>query len=144
MKYLLSCLLCIWVNLCWSKNSQVVPVVLDEKLTIYCEIADTPEKLTQGFMFRKKLHKTQGMLFIFPYNNNWSFWMKNTFIPLDIIWLNENKEVVYIQHDAPPCTQKLNCKQYFPPASIKAKYVLEITAGLTTEHKLSIYKQLKF
>ena len=63
--------------------------------TINIELATTPLERTKGLMFRENLQG--GMLFIFEEEDTHSFWMKNTLIPLDIIWLNKNKEVVSIE-----------------------------------------------
>src|SRR3989344_3516093 len=73
------------------------------------EIASTSEELSKGLMFRENLEKNSGMLFIFPENGIYGFWMKNTLIPLDIIWINSNKEIVFIKDNALPCkTETIN------------------------------------
>ena len=94
------------------------------------EVANTLKKRAQGLMFRKELARNQAMLFIFPKQGIYNFWMKNTLIPLDIVWLNQNKEVVFIKHNALPCKAE-------PCGSIKpnglAKYVLEINGGQAQE-----------
>lgn len=90
------------------------------------EIAQTQEKLTKGLMLRKSLDPDKGMLFIFEIEHEHSFWMKDTFIPLDIIWINMNKEVVHIERNVQPCAEE--CEIIVPDA--KAKYVLEINPGI--------------
>jgi len=100
----------------------------------FVEIADTPEKQTKGLMYRESLDENRGMLFIFDKQGNYSFWMKNTLIPLDIIWLNENKEVVFMENNARPC--KETCPSINP--NQKAKYVLEINSGLANKINLKI------
>jgi hypothetical protein len=77
----------------------------------YCfkvEIADTPEKRRAGLMHRVSLPENQGMLFVFEKPGIYGFWMKNTLIPLDIIWLDENFKVVYIKENVQPCLEE-NC-----------------------------------
>ena len=91
--------------------------------TINIELATTPLERTKGLMFRENLQG--GMLFIFEEEDTHSFWMKNTLIPLDIIWLNKNKEVVFIKKNAQPCKEKY-CQSITPTK--KAKYVLELNA----------------
>ena len=89
------------------------------------EIADTDIRRKQGLMFRKNIDKNTGMLFIFEKENTYGFWMKNTYMPLDIIWMNREKEVVFIERSARPCL-KNSCTPVFPDRP--ALYVLEINA----------------
>lgn len=97
---------------------------------IKAEIADTPAERTKGLMFRKKLSENSGMLFVFPNEGKHSFWMLNTFIPLDIIWADSNKNIVHVERSVPLCTESIKsaCKSYKP--SKKARYVLEVSAGI--------------
>jgi len=78
-------------------------------------------------MFRKNLDKNKGMLFVFNKEGNYPFWMKNTLIPLDMIWINENSNVVFISENNLPC-EKTICSSINPNQN--AKYVLEINAGM--------------
>ena len=89
------------------------------------EVADTNELRQRGLMFRENLADHAGMIFIFDQEAPHSFWMKNTLIPLDIIWISGEKKVVDIQ-TLQPC-QKDPCPSYTPLKS--AQYVLEIGAG---------------
>ncbi len=91
------------------------------------ELADTPAEWRQGLMNRQALTLDAGMLFIFPQEDFYNFWMKDTLIPLDIIWFDENKKIVTINKDAPPCQIK-NCPTY--NSEIAARYVLEVNAGI--------------
>jgi len=89
-------------------------------------IADTIKSRTKGLMNRKFLGKNQGMLFIFPEEGNYSFWMFQTKIPLKIIWLDKNWKVVHTENKAIPCQEvnPLKCPTYSSPKP--AKYVVEI------------------
>ncbi|MDX5319867.1 MAG: DUF192 domain-containing protein [Bacteroidota bacterium] len=87
------------------------------------EIADDESEITTGLMFRKKMEADRGMLFIFPDVNMRSFWMRNTIIPLDIIFISEDKTIVTIQKNTTPFSEKSI------PSSAPAKYVLEVNAG---------------
>lgn len=88
------------------------------------EIADTKTKREQGLMYRTDLALNQGMLFKFENSAKHRFWMKNTPLPLDIIWLNDRREVVdYLT--AEPC--KTDPCDIFTPVA-KAKYVIELNA----------------
>ena len=91
------------------------------------EVAKTPEELEYGLMFRQQLDKDRGMLFIFEKEDVYPFWMKNTLIPLDIIWINKENKIVFIKNNAEPCPQT-DCKFINP--GIKANYVLEINSGI--------------
>ncbi|MEK7540985.1 MAG: DUF192 domain-containing protein [Patescibacteria group bacterium] len=105
------------------------------------EIAKTPLETSKGLMFRKNLEQDKGMLFVFKKEAKYSFWMKNTLIPLDIIWINKDKKVVFISENAQPC-KWYSCYSIKPTA--EAKYVLEVNSGvvqkigLKTEDKLNL------
>jgi len=79
-------------------------------------------------MFKKHLDDDGGMLFLFEEENVYPFWMKNTFIPLDILWINSNKEIVFIYKNAQPCITE-PCPVIYPGK--KAKYVLELHGGIS-------------
>ena len=126
-----------------EKNINAVNIskVCFENNCFEVEIADTLEKHAQGLMNRERLNSESGMLFIFDTESKRSFWMKNTLIPLDIIWIDENKKVVFIKHNAEPCkTEK--CKTFGPNKN--AKYVLEINGGLAEEIGLTEEDVLEF
>jgi len=103
------------INACFDDNCFVV------------EIADSNQTRAQGLMFRKNLPENEGMFFIFEKTGIYPFWMKNNLIPLDIIWLDQDKKIVYMT-TAQPCENNF-CLSITPTA--KALYVLEINAGLT-------------
>jgi len=92
------------------------------------KIAATPQERGLGLMFREKLESFEGMLFIFEKDGSYSFWMKNTLIPLDMIWLNGDREIVFIKENAAPCPGD-PCPSIFPGK--EARYVLEINAGIS-------------
>ena len=99
------------------------------------ELAITPVQKSLGLMFREKLDSQEGMLFVFNQEGQHSFWMKNTLIPLDIIWINKNQEIVFISENTPPCEKTL-CPMVKPTEN--AKYVLEINGGLSKEMGLMV------
>ena len=90
------------------------------------EIADTSEKQALGLMFRDNMEADKGMLFIFPNEAPRSFWMKNTRIPLDIMYFDKELKMVSISADTPPC-KVTRCPSY--PSKGPAMYVLELNAG---------------
>ena len=94
------------------------------------EIADTSEKQALGMMFRDSMPADHGMLFIFPAEAPRSFWMKNTRIPLDIMYFDKDLKLVSISANTPPCRVS-RCPSY--PSVAPAKYVLELNAGTASE-----------
>ena len=90
------------------------------------EIASTPEQWVRGLMFRKSLPENSGMLFMYPREDYYAIWMKNCFIPLDLIWLDSKGRVIYIVENAPPC-KKEPCPVYEP--MMKARFVIELKSG---------------
>lgn len=110
--------------------------------TVYSvEVPQTQAERERGLMFRSSLAPRNGMLFIFPQSGQLEFWMKDCLIPLDLIWLNEQKRVVYIRPEAPPCS-KDPCPLYNP--GVPARYVLEIPAGAAKQEGLTLGSLLKF
>lgn len=94
------------------------------------EIAADDASRAQGLMFRDQLAANRGMLFLFPDQAPRSFWMRNTRIPLDIIYLDRDWRVVSIAANARPCRIQ-RCPSY--PSAGPAQFVLEINAGLAAE-----------
>jgi len=89
------------------------------------EIADNDLKRERGLMYRDKMKLKQGMLFIFPKEDYQSFWMKNTTLPLDIIFVNKNSEIIKIHKNTTP----YSLESY--PSGNPAKFVVEVNAGFT-------------
>ena len=111
--------------------------------TIQAEIADTTEKRAKGLMYRDSLPKDRGMLFTFAEPQLWTFWMKNTRISLDIIWMDGKKRIVHIERNVPTCPRTDDgCPQYQP--NDNAVYVLELAAGTADTLKLQRGSVLKF
>jgi len=111
--------------------------------TIQAEIADTAEKRAKGLMYRDSLAKDRGMLFTFAEPQLWTFWMKNTRISLDIIWMDGKKRIVHIERNVPTCPRTDDgCPQYQP--NDNAVYVLELAAGVADALKLQRGSVLKF
>jgi len=98
---------------------------------IQLELALTPDEISQGLMFRPSLPADRGMLFLFEETRYPTFWMKNTRIPLDIVFLDEEGTVVDVEHRAPPCVAE-PCPRYTPRAPSRA--VLELAAGVAAQH----------
>lgn len=88
------------------------------------EIAKTPKETSKGMMYRRSMPEDSGMLFIFPRMEERSFWMKNTYIPLDMIFIDSDYKVVNVVHNAPPLSQTSR-KSIYP-----CMYVLELYGGV--------------
>lgn len=99
------------------------------------EVAKTREERRKGLMGRESLAENTGMLFIFDKEGFHSFWMKNTKIPLDIIWIGEDNRIVHIEKNVPPCESD-TCPSYKPAK--KAKYALEISGSLADKLGIKI------
>ena len=105
------------------------------------ELADNPEERSGGLMFRQELEENWGMLFLFDEESKYPFWMKNTLIPLDIIWIDDDYKIVFIKENAQPCKENA-CPNIIP--NKKAKYVLEINAGIADKIGLEVGDKLNF
>lgn len=96
--------------------------------TIDIELAENDDERRLGLMFRKTMADNQGMFFIFPYDAMQSFWMKNTILPLDMLFINSDNEIVTIIENTTPYAEK----SY--PSTRPAKFVLEVNAGYASAH----------
>ena len=103
------------------------------------ELARTPEEQAQGLMYRENLPDRTGMLFLFPENATHHFWMKNTMIPLDMIWMDADGRVLFVSAGTPPCRAD-PCPSYGPDAP--ARSVLEIAGGMAAKEGVGIGSQL--
>lgn len=108
-------------------------VIFADGTRVKVEIADTPDLRQRGLMFREHLAEGEGMLFIFEETGFYPFWMKNTLIPLDMIWLDVNRRVVSIAHSVPPCKAD-PCPNFSPTAD--SIYVVEVASGFAKRHKV--------
>lgn len=91
------------------------------------EIADNDEERTRGLMFREEMAAGHGMLFIHDREEPLAYWMKNTKIPLDILYFDTARKLVSQQRGVPPCSLGNHCPSY--PSNASARYVLELNAG---------------
>jgi len=114
-------------------------VIFPDGWTVQVDLALTPEQHARGLMFVQSLAPDRGMLFLFDNDERRPFWMKNCFIPLDIVWMDENDMVVEISRDVPPCEAD-PCPNYTPSRPIRN--VLEVQAGLCASHKLAVGDKL--
>ena len=104
---------------------------LPDGFVVTLELAASDEEIAQGLMYRAALPEDRGMLFLLQYERAPSFWMKNTMVPLDIIFLDGDGTVVDVTHDARPCRAD-PCPQYVSKAA--AVTVLEVLSGTAKAH----------
>jgi len=102
------------------------------------EIADSERKRAQGLMYRKTMDESAGMLFVFTISEPQSFWMKNTIMSLDIMFVNENKEIVKIHKSTTPFSEKSL------PSEKKSMYVVEVVAGFSDKYGVSEGDKIDF
>ncbi len=119
----------VWANSIQKKYTEALKI----KGTIFqLEIARTPAAIQKGLMFRKSLEDHEGMLFIFPKITKASFWMKNTFVSLDVIFIDKEGKIIKIYSNAEPLSLKSL------PCPYPAKAALEVIAGTAQKLKLQL------
>jgi uncharacterized membrane protein (UPF0127 family) len=106
------------------------------------EVADDDAERERGLMFRDMLEEGHGMLFIHDVEAPQAYWMKNTRIPLDILFFDDQHHLVSQQRDVPPCSLGDRCPPY--PSAAPARYVLELNAGEAQKLKLETGAELRF
>lgn len=102
--------------------------------SVYAEIADSPDEWQAGLMNRDHLAEDAGMLFVFPGEAKRSFWMKNTKMPLDIVFISANLTVVDVQ-SMEPCHSD-PCRTYV--SKEPAEYALEVNRGFAAENNVMV------
>jgi uncharacterized membrane protein (UPF0127 family) len=113
---------------------------ITQKLDIPVEIAINQIEREQGLMFRTQLSINQGMLFVFPDQAVHDVWMKNTYLPLDVVFLSADGHIVSILENLQPCLHE-PCEIYSP--QVAANFMLELNAGFSHLHQLQIGQALR-
>jgi uncharacterized protein len=111
-----------------SAPASAASVAIDaggRKVEFRVEVAVTPEEHARGLMYRSQLAPEAGMIFVFEQPSVQRFWMKNTLIPLDMIFIGKDRRIVGIVHDAVPETETERM------VGAPSQYVLEIGGGLS-------------
>lgn len=115
-------------------------LLLPDGSAVNLEIAASPETRGQGLMFRESILPGRGMLFIFPEPAANGFWMKNTLIPLDMIWIDAAGTVVALHQNVPPCKAD-PCPTYDPGTA--GSYVLELAGGEAAKHGVVVGSKIR-
>ena len=103
-----------------------------------CEIAQTPSERATGLMHRKTLAPTKGMVFVFPHPEEQMFWMKNTHIPLDMIFISSDGVVVGVVENARPLSMELR------GVSTPSQFVVELAAFTAGKHGIKVGTKVGF
>jgi len=125
-----------------QKDSDIIVVTFPNGREIEAEVADTPEKLLFGLAFREGLPPNSGMLYIFETSDRHRRHTKGFKIPVDMIWVDESRHVVYLVEGADPCPQD-PCPLYGPPPE-NARYVIQTPAGFIRQEGLVPGMELRF
>ncbi|HEY0478516.1 MAG TPA: DUF192 domain-containing protein [Kofleriaceae bacterium] len=107
-------------------------------VAVEVEIVATPAQIERGLMFREHLPPDQGMLFLMKEERNWPFWMRNTLIPLDLIYIARDLTIAGIVENAEPRTDTLR------EVGRPSLYVLEVNGGFAAAHKLAAGMKVQF
>jgi uncharacterized membrane protein (UPF0127 family) len=113
---------------CEARPTVTITTQTGDSVVFQVEVADTPSKRSFGLQYRKELAADRGMIFLFPSEEQQSFWMKNTPIPLDMIFINSGRKIVGIVEQTTPFS--LDSRAVPAPS----QFVLEINGGLAKRH----------
>lgn len=136
IKRILLILFLVWIPVARSQSILKIPLYIHYK-EIWVEVAKSPEGRNRGLMGRKHLGKDEGMLFIFETEGYHSFWMKDTFIPLSIAFIDKDGRIVWITDMKP-----LTLDSHVPPKPIL--YGLEMNKGWFSSHGLKVGDTIRF
>lgn len=140
---LLACLAGCGDNAATVQDLRSTVVTLPNGSVIRAERVTEAEDLARGMMFRDSLPAGRGMLFIYGKESNYSFWMFNVKIPLDIVWMDHNRKIVQMVYECPPCPGPAEkCPSY--GGDFPAQYILEMKGGEARKQGLRPGMILKF
>lgn len=124
---------------CSAMQSKPWVEIRGQRFTV--EVADTFDERQRGLMFRDVLEKDTGMLFIHDTEVPQAYWMKNTHIPLDILYFNKDRKLVSAQERVPACSASDRCPPYASEGA--ALFVLELNAGSVELFKIQAGDEMK-
>jgi uncharacterized protein len=120
---------------------EVIPLTLPSGKVFQTEVMVSDEDRAMGLMFRPSLPADRALLFVFEGLDSHGIWMKNCKFPIDIVWLDENRETVHVAAAVPPCKSE-PCPVYQPLR--RAAYVIEMNAGQAKNNKIKIGAKVDF
>lgn len=126
-----------------QKIAKKAPLTFPDGKTIRANVVDTPQSREIGMMCLTKLKHDYGMLFVFPQEMDLNFWMKNTLVSLDIVWIGADKKVTVV-HDHMKKSTVDTPDSLVATAGGRGQYVLELPAGAAGKRGLKPGAQLKF
>ena len=142
IKYFALIIVSLSITLCAENQSSKYKIFLfsetGKKVGLNVEVAKTPTVREKGLMFRTSLGESEGMLFVFDKEEKLNFWMKNTYIPLDIAYINKHGVLNEIYYMAP-----LDISKIYSSVN-PAKYALEVNAGWFNKNKIKIGSKIDF
>lgn len=123
----------------FKKEGEITFISSEERflIKIDVEIADNADQRALGLMYREKLEENQGMLFIFRFDEMLSFWMKNTKLPLDMIFVNSKNTIVTIHTNTVPHSEDAY------ESTEPGKYVIEVNAGFVDHHGIKVGDKIR-
>lgn len=119
-------------------TATVILETASRPIRVEAEVVRTAEEREKGLMYRKELAAYRGMLFIFDREERQSFWMKNTYIALDMIFVSEGMKVVGVVENARPMTTESRA------VDAVSRYVLEVNAGFARRHEIAAGTAVRF
>lgn len=131
--------LLVGLSSCYLAKDEVSIVTrTGQQVAFHVEFARTQSEWAQGLMHRRELAPDRGMFFVFPEDQTVPFWMKDTFISLDILFISADKKVVFVVHEAKPLSEELL------QADQPYRYVLEIPGGTVAKNGIEAGNSVKF
>jgi uncharacterized membrane protein (UPF0127 family) len=100
------------------------------------------KQIIKGLVIKNQLKENEGMLFVYQQPAKYRFSMRGMKFPIDIIWLDNARKVIHIEHSLEPCPSDIDCPEFIPSAA--ALYVLETIAGFSKRHDVNIGTQIHF
>lgn len=119
-------------------------VTMPNGKTVYAEMAIEYAEMVRGLMFRDSIAADRGMLFLHNKMGKYPYWMYQVRIPLDIIWMNHDKQVVEILANVPPCPSAKSSECPTHGGTQEAQFVLELGSGMAAKYEVAVGTKIDF
>jgi len=136
--FVLAALVALGAVACEAQPKVTISTRAGREVVFQVEVADTPAKRTMGLQYRKELGSDRGMIFLFPAESPQTFWMKNTPIPLDMIFIDHERKIVGIIEQTVPFS--LDTRS----VGVPSQFVLEINGGLAKRQGIQTGDRVRF